>query len=183
MPSEVRQTLTRTAVVGAPANTSGATDTPVPTGAAALPAGARNVLIGLGASVVGILAIWFIIRKTKFGKSRDRMNPEDWQPTMEEDNRDFDPSRIRRQSAASSFHSGGGAREDIFATSDHGHGSHSPAAYPERDFTAGASAPIGVYADLARGESPTQSVYEQQYVPTSNHHAGSYDYHTEGQRY
>jgi hypothetical protein len=176
--------MTHTAIVGAPANTSAASDTPVVFGAAALPTGARNVIIGIGASILGILIIWFIIRKTKFGKSRDRLNPEDWQPTMEQDNRDFDPSRIRRQSAASSFHSGGGARDDIFAVSDHGHGGRqSPTAYPERDFTAGASAPIGVYADLARGESPTQSVYEQQYVPTSNHQAGAYDYHTEGQRY
>jgi hypothetical protein len=119
-----------------------------------------------------------IIRKWKFRPSaefEDRMQPIDWQPTDSNDNV-VAPSHHRANSGASSFHSGTGhaAQDDNLAgrgmtaygaTSDHGHGVQ-PALtpIPDHDFTAGPPqpglAPIGGYADLARGPSPQPQMQE-----------------------
>lgn len=99
----------------------------------------------------------------------------DWQPTTESAN---DDGLVRRPSAASSFHSAG---------HDSGNGiAPSMAPIPEHDFTAGpALAPVGGYADLARGPSPQPTTmtelsrgpsltkgYDQYGVPL--HHGGGY---------
>jgi len=147
--------------------------------AAALPEATRNVLIGIGASIAGVIIIWTIIRKWKFNKSR-RTTPINWDPNMDEANRDYDATHIRRQSGASSFRSGIG-NEDVYG-SDPG---HPAASYPERDFTSGTghTAPIGGYADLSRDTaSPTPSVYDQ-HAPVSYPQNAAYDYSGHGPRF
>ncbi|KXN83864.1 hypothetical protein AN958_00944 [Leucoagaricus sp. SymC.cos] len=131
------------------------TEVPKPTGAAASKSTTLMVLIVIASSIGGIAILWTIFRKWKLGRSSkfdERLQPIDWQqPT--EDSRDAGiiPAHRRAPSNASSFHS----------ASAHGHanGRHSPNGgatlqpIPDHDFTAGA-APIGGYADLARGPSP-----------------------------
>lgn len=112
------------------------------------------VIGAIAGSIGGVALIWTIIRKWKFRPSaefEDRMQPINWQPTNPND--DGLPSH--RRSVASSFHSSGhddgyGSRSGYGATSNTGHG------LPEHDFTSpGPSlAPVGGYADLARGPSP-----------------------------
>lgn len=117
------------------------------------------------------------------------MQPIDWQPTGADDNV---PGLHRSGTAVShgSFHSGSGHTEDAF--SSRGYGSdhnNSLQPIPDHDFTAGATlAPVGGYADLARGPSPgpqmsqltrgpstSRPEYESYGVPL--HHQGAYDYH------
>jgi hypothetical protein len=112
------------------------------------------VIGAIAGSIGGVALIWTIIRKWKFRPSaefEDRMQPINWQPTGEDDGV---PSH--RRSVASSFHSTGhddnyAGRGGYGATSNSGHGG-----LPEHDFTAGSQglAPVGGYADLARGPSP-----------------------------
>lgn len=119
------------------------------------------------------------------------MRPIDWQPTTSDD--DGLPIHRRAGSNASSFHSGSG-HEGLSggygSTSDHGHGrSVSPLPpLPDHDFTAPVAnlAPVGGYADLARGPSPQPQMqealargpsmrrpqYDQYGVPL--HHQGGY---------
>ncbi|KAG1749833.1 uncharacterized protein EDB91DRAFT_1308813 [Suillus paluster] len=114
------------------------------------------VLIVVATSVGGSIIIWTIIRKWKFGKSssfEDRMQPIDWQPNNDDDG--GIPGMNRRNSTASSFHSGSG----------HGHvgaGTAGLNPIPDHDFTAGPAnlAPVGGYADLARGPSPQPMMQE-----------------------
>ncbi|KAH7912995.1 hypothetical protein BJ138DRAFT_1111822 [Hygrophoropsis aurantiaca] len=149
---------------------------------------AMIVLIVIGASIGGSVIIWTIIRKWKFRPSsnfEDRMQPIDWQPG----NDDGGAAVRRNPSNASSFHSGTGHIEDHFAARNKGpYGTAPLNPIPDHDFTAGASAlaPVGGYADLARGPSPqpmmqealtrgpslasTQYQYDQYGVPL--HHAG-----------
>ncbi|KAG6818069.1 hypothetical protein H0H87_009224 [Tephrocybe sp. NHM501043] len=117
-----------------------------------------TVLIAVASAVAALAILWTVFRKWKFGRSTkfdERLQPIDWRPTNDDD--EPLPGHHRRHSGASSFRSAG------HASSAHGHGSsdvghNSPSSYalPEHDFTAGPAhlAPLGGYADLARGPSP-----------------------------
>ncbi|KAG1784121.1 hypothetical protein EV702DRAFT_957177 [Suillus placidus] len=114
------------------------------------------VLIVIATSVGGSIIIWTIIRKWKFGKSSsfdDRMQPIDWQPSNDNDDNGGIPGLNRRNSTASSFHSGSGHA---------GIGATTLSPIPDHDFTAGPAnlAPVGGYADLARGPSPQPMMHE-----------------------
>jgi hypothetical protein len=129
-----------------------------------------TVLIVVAASVAGIVILWTIIRKWKLSKSdsfEDRMQPIDWQPTPDGS---AGPPFERRVSTASSFHTdpnmdaqhnmgayGAGAEYD---GPDYPPGAPPLQPVPDHDFTAGTTqqyhAPVGGYADLARGPSPPQ---------------------------
>lgn len=111
--------------------------------------------------------MWTIFRKWKLGRSSKfdaRMQPINWQqPTREDGGL---PSHRRRASDTSSFHSGihGGASDMGHGSYGHGSSENGHSTYgasslppiPSHDFTAGPAhlAPVGGYADLARGPSP-----------------------------
>lgn len=126
-----------------------------------IPKAALTVIIVI-ASCVGAIAIgWTVIRKWKFKPSSDfdsRMTPIDWQPSVAGTD-DGVPGLQRNVSTMShgSFHSSGHSDES-FAGRGMGanYGTNSLQPIPDHDFTAGATslAPVGGYADLARGPSP-----------------------------
>ncbi|KAK7059128.1 hypothetical protein VNI00_001754 [Paramarasmius palmivorus] len=127
---------------------------------------ALTVLIVVASSVGAVVIIWTIFRKWKLARSSkfdQRLQPIDWQPTDREDG--IIPAHRRNNSDTSSFHSGHG-HGGYGATSDQGHGSNNGHArltpLPDHDFTAGSSnlAPVGGYADLARGPSPSPSMQQ-----------------------
>jgi hypothetical protein len=136
-----------------------------------------TVLIASAACIGAVVIIWTVIRKWKFSKSGsfdDRMNPIDWQPTTGEDDSGL-PVR-RRLSAASSFHSSG---QHEIASQGAGAGyDNNNNTIPDHDFTAGPSqhiAPIGGYADLARGPSPPQMQEAYGYTSTAYGVNGAHD--------
>lgn len=103
-----------------------------------------------------------MFRKWKLGRSSkfdERLQPIDWHPTGTEDG-----GQRRFSTGASSAGSHGGVTGG-YSGSDHGHGgsdhvySHG---LPDHDFTAGPAtlAPVGGYADLARGSSPQPSMHQ-----------------------
>lgn len=81
------------------------------------------------------------------------MQPIDWQPSADNDDNGGIPGLNRRNSNASSFHSGSGHA---------GIGATALSPIPDHDFTAGPAnlAPVGGYADLARGPSPQPMMQE-----------------------
>jgi len=110
------------------------------------------------------------------------MQPIDWAPTNDDGDTGL-PTHRRANSGASSFHSGAG-HSDNGAARGMGAGGHGsevdydhPAALaiPDHDFTAGAPslAPVGGYADLARGPSPQPQM--QEYGGHNFAAAGHYD--------
>ena len=145
-----------------------------------------TVIIVIASCVGGAIIIWTIIRKWKFSPSaefEERMQPIDWQPTSDHTSRDDGiPGSLRRvasNASHGSFHSGsdhdGRSYGGYGATSDHGHANNYTADLPSHDFTAGPAhlAPVGGYADLARGPSPQPQMTE----------ARGYGYDTYGPRY
>lgn len=150
---------------------------------------AVTILIIIAACVGGVAIIWTVFRKWKFGRTKkfdERMQPIDWQPMNDDSNSGLQ----RATSSASSFHSG----MDHHDMSDHGHGSLQP--IPNHDFTAGATqqfAPVGGYADLARGSSPSPTMQEALHRgPSINHgydagvplhHQNVYDYNGANSRF
>jgi hypothetical protein len=127
-----------------------------------------TIIIVLAASVGGCAIIWTIIRKWKFRPSAefgDRLEPIDWQPTVHDSGL---PTHRRVPSNASSFHSGNDHSDLSRSNSQNvaGAGAFNAARsltpLPEHDFTAGTStlAPVGGYADLARGPSPQPQMQE-----------------------
>ncbi|KAK1228640.1 hypothetical protein PQX77_008234 [Marasmius sp. AFHP31] len=120
---------------------------------------ALTVLIVIASSVGAVLLIWTIFRKWKLARSSkfdERLQPIDWQPTSADEG--IIPANRRRYSNASSFRSGITGNGGYGATSASGHGGsdHGHRGGMEHDFTAGPThlAPVGGYADLARGPSP-----------------------------
>jgi len=119
-----------------------------------------TVLIIVASCVGGVAIFWTVFRKWKLGRSSkfdQRLQPIDWQPTHDDD--DIIPHRLASDNA--SLRSGRG----YGATSDHGHGSdnsHRGFDPLDHDFTAGSTnlAPVGGYADLARGSSPQPPMQE-----------------------
>jgi len=89
------------------------------------------------------------------------MQPIDWQPSNDMDDDGGIPGRNRRNSTASSFHSGSGHA---------GIGATTLSPIPDHDFTAGPVnlAPVGGYADLARGPSPQPMMHELARGPSFN---------------
>jgi hypothetical protein len=97
------------------------------------------------------------------------MQPIDWQPTAPGDDDGGLPVH-RRASVASSFQSAG--HEHNLAgqgvafgggSMDYNHGAPTLGPLPDHDFTAGTNsnlAPVGGYADLARGPSPQPQMQE-----------------------
>ncbi|PBK77389.1 hypothetical protein ARMSODRAFT_279809 [Armillaria solidipes] len=146
------------------AEASGSTSTSTKTAAI-------TALIVVASSVGGIVILWTIFRKWKLGRSSHfdkRMQPIDWQPTTGDDGGVI--GHHRATSDTSSFHSGLNHSNSLSgrsynAASESGHG-HGPAGelgpLPEHDFTAPPSnlAPVGGYADLARGPSPQPEMQE-----------------------
>ncbi|KAG5653352.1 hypothetical protein H0H81_000974 [Sphagnurus paluster] len=126
-----------------------------------------TVIIIVASSVAGVAILWTVFRKWKLGRSSkfdERLQPIDWQPTNPDDG--ALPGSHRRLSGASSFRSGSGHHNAARGYSDHG---HEPYAIPDHDFTAGPSttlAPVGGYADLARGPSPQPQMNQMSRGPS-----------------
>ncbi|KAH7885930.1 hypothetical protein F5I97DRAFT_1876466 [Phlebopus sp. FC_14] len=148
--------------------TSSAVPSPTQTSSTSSSSGINNtamtVLIVVAASVGASIIIWTIIRKWKFRPSsnfEDRMQPIDWQPAGAEDSGGL-PGQHRRLSNASSFHSGSNHGDDHGRGQGGVYGSAGLNPIPEHDFTAGPAnlAPVGGYADLARGPSPQPTMQE-----------------------
>ncbi|KAJ7042404.1 hypothetical protein C8F04DRAFT_1075783 [Mycena alexandri] len=114
-----------------------------------------TVLIVVAASVGGVAILWTVFRKWKLGHSSkfdERMAPIDWQPTN--DDVGIVPAHRRTNSRASSFNS-----------SQNHNNSAGAGVYRDQlnhDFTAAPAnlAPVGGYADLARGPSPQPQMQE-----------------------
>ncbi|KAI0048325.1 hypothetical protein FA95DRAFT_1079943 [Auriscalpium vulgare] len=154
------------------ASDAASSDTPVqPQSSSSLSHTALTIIIVLASCIGGTAIIWTIIRKWKFRPStrfEDRLEPIDWQPAAEHDT--GLPTHRRGPSNASSFHSSGhegGAAlsrgNSYGATSDgRAPGTTTLNPIPDHDFTAGAPslAPVGGYADLARGPSPQPQMQE-----------------------
>jgi hypothetical protein len=165
----------------------------------------------VAASVAGIAILWTVFRKWKLGRSKkfdERLQPIDWQPTNQEDGNGIVPHR-RASTGASSFHSGVGHGTSVgrgaggYGGSDHGHNSSDHGhghglTIPDHDFTAVPStlAPVGGYADLARGPSPQPQMHQMSRGPSLtrpaydvgvplHHQAGydAYDYQAGPRRY
>ena len=150
--STVVPTITRTQSVDAAQDTG--TAAPV-SGAAVAKGNTFTVIIAVAASIGGAAILWTIFRKWKLSSSKkfdQRLNPiTNWQPDASDDN-GIIPNHRRPSSRASSFHSGSG----------HAHSNSGNREF-DHDFTAGAannSAPIGGYADLARGTGPMPPMQE-----------------------
>jgi hypothetical protein len=141
------------------------TQTPSSSSSTGMPHAAMTVLIVIAASVGAAVIVWTIIRKWKFRPSSDfegRMQPIDWQPGGN-DNVGL-PGQHRPLSRASSFHSGSvnGHADDQMRGPMGGYGTTTLNPIPDHDFTPGAAnlAPVGGYADLARGPSPQPMMQE-----------------------
>lgn len=82
------------------------------------------------------------------------MQPIDWRPDGGEDS--GIPATRRPISNASSFHSGSHSADDHSQTHSAGHSAGALPSLPDHDFTPGPAhfAPVGGYADLARGPTP-----------------------------
>jgi len=114
-----------------------------------------TIIIVVASSIGGVAILWTVFRKWKLARSSrfdERLQPIEWKPPSE------DNHRRRPVSNASSFHSGGGGGGHDFGL-DHGHDhtQNNLTPLPEHDFTSLPSnhfAPVGGYADLARGPSP-----------------------------
>jgi len=109
----------------------------------------------VAASVGGLFILWTIFRKWKLGHSskfNERMAPIDWQPTNDEG---IVPAHHRAKPRASSLTPS--ANHDNAAGQGAG-GFRDPAL--EHDFSAPSLAPVGGYADLARGSSPQPQMQE-----------------------
>jgi len=161
--------VTVTSQVPGASSTSGADNQQDNTKSPSLSHTALTIIIVLASSIGGIAIIWTLIRKWKFRPSsqfEDRMQPIDWKPS---DHDSGVPGLHRGASTASSFHSAGHDGTSVRDMSDSGHG-HGPAPLnpiPDHDFTAGPSmlAPVGGYADLARGPSPQPQMQPQMQEP------------------
>ena len=123
-----------------------------------------TVVIVIAASVGAAVIVWTIIRKWKFRPSSDfegRMQPIDWQPGGADEDSGL-PGQ-RSLSRASSFHSGSASGH----VDDQMRGYAPPLnPIPDHDFTAGPAhlAPVGGYADLARGLS-VQPMMQESFGP------------------
>ncbi|KAJ7487427.1 hypothetical protein B0H11DRAFT_2013279 [Mycena galericulata] len=146
---QTKSTITQTASVLAAAAAQTNTVSPSEAAATKTKFTITTVIIVVAASVGGLAILWTIFRKWKLGSSSkfsERMAPIDWQPTNDEG---IVPAHRRTNSRASSFTSS--------ATHDNGARSHL-----EHDFAAPTAnlAPVGGYADLARGSSPQPQMQE-----------------------
>jgi len=139
-----------------------------------------TAIIAVAGSLAGVAILWTVFRKWKLARSSkfdERLQPINWQPTNPVDG-DI-PGVHRRLSGASSFRSGSGHPNSArgYGTSDHGHDSPSSYAIPDHDFTAvpATLAPVGGYADLARGPSPQPPMNQMSHGSALTHHHHAYD--------
>jgi len=149
--------------------TSSGTPTPTQTSSSSssgMSHAAMTVLIVIAASVGAAVIVWTIIRKWKFRPSTDfegRMQPIDWQPGASNEDTDLS-GQHRPLSRTSSFHSASGNAhvDDQVRGPMGGYGGSALSPIPDHDFTAGPAhlAPVGGYADLARGPSPQPMMQE-----------------------
>lgn len=139
----------------------------------------RNTIIAIvvvASCVGGAVVIWTVIRKWKFAPSDefgDRLNPIDWRPTSSGDKEEKYGELDGTGAGHRRNGSRGSNRSFVSADAQHnnsniGNHSNNIPDLPTHDFTAGAAgggglAPVGAYADLRRGPSPTPSMGEQQY--------------------
>ncbi|KAF8640733.1 hypothetical protein AX17_000384 [Amanita inopinata Kibby_2008] len=151
--SAPRSTLTQTEAV----STADPSPTSVPQGAAKTETKRTTltVIVVIVSCIGGVAILWTVFRKWKLARSSkfdERLQPIDWQPPA-----DGIPDRRRPTSTASSFHSAGHGGYG----SDHGHVA-GLAPLPDHDFTPLPAhlAPVGGYADLARGPSPQPQMQE-----------------------
>ena len=109
------------------------------------------------------------------------MTPIDWQPAAGPN--DDIPGLQRNVSTAShgSFHSAGRS-DDSYGHGGNagygaGYGASSLQPIPDHDFTAGATtlAPVGGYADLARGTSPAPQMAELSRGPSNGGYGATYN--------
>lgn len=142
-----------------------------------------TVLVVIAASVGASVIVWTIIRKWKFRPSSDfegRMQPIDWQPGGSNEDAGL-PSQRRPLSRASSFHSGSGNThvDDQMRGPMGGYGASALNPIPDHDFTAGPVhfAPVGGYADLARGPSTQPMMQESLGGAPSINRPIQYDQH------
>ncbi len=137
-----------------------------------------------------VVVIWTIIRKTKFkasGSFEDRMNPIEWQPDNVNERSPGAAAGLQRTASAAShgsFHSSS-AHDDGSSYAHAGYGATTLQPIPDHDFTAGASlAPVGGYADLARGPSPQpQQMAQLGRGPSMNRPDFGYEYNNSHVRY
>lgn len=203
-PPAAKPTVTLTSTQNSAA---AATEVPTPTGAAQTKSTTLMIIIIVASSVGGVAILWTIFRKWKLGRSSkfdERLQPIDWQPTDDRDDggNGIIPNHRRVHSNASSFHSASahGSAHGHSSANNRGNNNAGGAApslqpIPDHDFTAGV-APIGGYADLARGPSPPMGEvhrggvgmtrgYEYDSAVPLHHQAGgnygTYDY--QGSRY
>lgn len=128
------------------------------------------VVIIIASCVAGITILWTVFRKWKFGRSSkfdERLQPIDWDPTNAED-----AGQRRSSTGASSFQSGAVHGGNPTGGGGGGYGSDHGHSYglPDHDFTAGPAilAPVGGYADLARGPSPQPPMHQLTRGPSSH---------------
>jgi len=124
---------------------------------------AWTVIIVVASSLAAVTILWTVFRKWKWGRSTqfdNRLNPVGWQPTGAEDS--AIPGAHRRLSG-SSFYSSAAHGSSV----QHGYGSDSTHRLPDHDFTAGHAtlAPVGGYADLARGPSAQPQMHQVGQAP------------------
>ncbi|KAI6119815.1 hypothetical protein EV401DRAFT_2071141 [Pisolithus croceorrhizus] len=159
--------------------TSSSSSTPTsssaPESASTLSHTAVTVLIVIAVSIGAAVILWTVIRKWKFRPSsnfEDRMQPIDWRPDGGEGS-DI-PGTRRPISNASSFQSGSHSADDHSQTHSAGHSAGVLPSIPDHDFTPGPAhfAPVGGYADLARGPTLSAEPVMQEALgraPSINH--------------
>ena len=178
-------TASASATASSDLNTSSATSTASKT--------AITVIFVIAGSAAAVFVAWTVFRKWKLKKSstfEDRMNPIDWQQPTEETDHSI-PGSLRRTASAAPH----GSFTSSSAHDDAYNGTSTLQPIPDHDFTAGSTnlAPVGGYADLARGTSPSPPMSELNRGPSMNganyggygvplHHNGGYDY-SSGARY
>jgi hypothetical protein len=141
-----------------------------------------TVIIAIAASVGGVFILWTVFRKWKLSRSKEfdrRLNPIDWQPTTVDDEEHIPgQNRPRPLSPTSSV----GHNSPGLARTPSSQGHSNP--FDDFDTPVQSSAPVGGYADLARGTKPTQmqervqhgASYNQGATPVPLHHQGGYGY-------
>ncbi|KAF9527791.1 hypothetical protein CPB83DRAFT_377223 [Crepidotus variabilis] len=136
-----------------------------------------TALIAVVASIGGVFIIWTIFRKWKLSSSKefDRrlISPSDWQPGAHGDDDGAIPGSNRpRPPSVISNHSNAHGNN-----SAHG---HNPNPFDDFDGPAKSSAPVGGYADLARGQNPQMQERYGAAAYGNNYAAGPVPLHHQG---
>lgn len=141
-----------------------------------------TVIIAIAASVGGVFILWTIFRKWKLSRSKEfdrRLNPIDWQPTTGDDEEHI-PGQNRPRPTSPTSSTGHGQNSPGLTRTPSSQGHSNP--FDDFDSPVQSSAPVGGYADLARGTKPAQmqerlqygEAYNQGTTPVPLHHQGGY---------